>query len=70
MNPVTLVRVDDPPEAIGSESVAVGAVAAAVREGLAARPRRLPPWLFYDEAGSLLFERITELPEYLSLIHI
>jgi dimethylhistidine N-methyltransferase len=64
MNPVTLVRVDDPPEAIGSESVAVGAVAAAVREGLAARPRRLPPWLFYDEAGSLLFERITELPEY------
>jgi dimethylhistidine N-methyltransferase len=40
------------------------AVAAAVREGLAARPRRLPPWLFYDEAGSRLFDRITELPEY------
>ncbi len=33
-------------------------------EGLAARPKRLPPWLFYDEAGSRLFEAITELPEY------
>ncbi len=39
-------------------------VASAVREGLASRPRHLPPWLFYDEAGSELFERITELPEY------
>ena len=35
-----------------------------VRDGLTRTPRRLPPWLFYDEAGSLLFERITELPEY------
>jgi dimethylhistidine N-methyltransferase len=35
-----------------------------VRAGLSTRPRRLPPWLFYDEEGSLLFERITELPEY------
>ena len=24
----------------------------------------MPPWLFYDEQGSQLFERITELPEY------
>jgi dimethylhistidine N-methyltransferase len=39
-------------------------VAAAVREGLASSPKRLPPWLFYDEAGSRLFEQITELPEY------
>ncbi len=39
-------------------------VAAAVQEGLAACPRRLPPWLFYDEAGSRLFDRITETPEY------
>jgi dimethylhistidine N-methyltransferase len=39
-------------------------VASAVREGLASRPTRLPPWLFYDEAGSRLFEQITELPEY------
>lgn len=39
-------------------------VAAAVREGLTAQPKRLPPWLFYDAAGSRLFEQITELPEY------
>ncbi len=40
------------------------ATAAAVREGLSASPKRLPSWLFYDEAGSALFEQITELPEY------
>jgi dimethylhistidine N-methyltransferase len=39
-------------------------VSAAVREGLASRPKRLPAWLFYDEAGSRLFDAITELPEY------
>jgi dimethylhistidine N-methyltransferase len=39
-------------------------VGAAVREGLASRPKRLPAWLFYDEAGSRLFDAITELPEY------
>jgi dimethylhistidine N-methyltransferase len=32
--------------------------------GLGARPKQLPPKYFYDEAGSLLFEAITELPEY------
>ncbi len=37
---------------------------AAVREGLTSRPKRLPAWLFYDEAGSRLFDAITELPEY------
>ncbi|HEV2322421.1 MAG TPA: L-histidine N(alpha)-methyltransferase [Terracidiphilus sp.] len=37
---------------------------AAVRRGLSLDPKRLPPWLFYDEAGSRLFDRITELPEY------
>ena len=35
-----------------------------MREGLTARPKRLPAWLFYDEAGSRLFDAITELPEY------
>jgi len=35
-----------------------------VLAGLAARPKRLPPKYFYDEAGSRLFEQITELPEY------
>jgi dimethylhistidine N-methyltransferase len=32
--------------------------------GLTAHPKRLPPKYFYDHAGSALFERITELPEY------
>lgn len=30
----------------------------------AGQQKTLPPWLFYDEAGSELFEKITELPEY------
>ncbi len=38
--------------------------AAAAREGLLPPAKTLPPWLFYDEAGSQLFEQITELPEY------
>jgi L-histidine Nalpha-methyltransferase len=39
-------------------------IAAAVRRGLSAPQKSLPPWLFYDEAGSALFEQITALPEY------
>jgi dimethylhistidine N-methyltransferase len=39
-------------------------VASAVRDGLTARPKCLPPWLFYDEAGSRLFDEITARPEY------
>jgi L-histidine N-alpha-methyltransferase len=35
-----------------------------VRAGLTASPKRLAPKYFYDEAGSLLFEKITEQPEY------
>jgi L-histidine Nalpha-methyltransferase len=35
-----------------------------VIEGLTARPKRLSPKYFYDEAGSRLFEEITALPEY------
>jgi dimethylhistidine N-methyltransferase len=38
--------------------------AADVVAGLTAHPKRLPPKYFYDRAGSALFERITELPEY------
>jgi L-histidine Nalpha-methyltransferase len=40
------------------------AFAADVLQGLTASPKRLPAKYFYDDAGSLLFERITELPEY------
>ncbi len=43
---------------------AATAFAADVLEGLAATPKQLPAKYFYDEAGSRLFERITELPEY------
>lgn len=39
-------------------------LAGIVRDGLGCNPKRLPPWLFYDEAGSELFEAITRLPEY------
>lgn len=38
--------------------------AADVLCGLTAQPKTLPPKYFYDLAGSALFERITELPEY------
>jgi dimethylhistidine N-methyltransferase len=38
--------------------------AADVLEGLTAKPKRLSPKYFYDLAGSALFERITQLPEY------
>jgi L-histidine N-alpha-methyltransferase len=39
-------------------------IAADVRRGLLALPKTLPPYLFYDDEGSALYERITELPEY------
>ena len=35
-----------------------------VQTGLHSRPRSLKPWMFYDERGSQLFERITTLAEY------
>src|SRR3954454_6425464 len=38
--------------------------ASAVTEGLLSQPKWLPSWLFYDAAGSQLFNQITELPEY------
>jgi len=39
-------------------------VGSEVYTGLTSRPKTLSPWLFYDEEGSRLFEKITELPEY------
>ena len=49
------------PEVLGTVN---HAVAREARDGLVAHPKTLSPWLFYDEAGSQLFEQITELPEY------
>jgi len=39
-------------------------MAVEVAAGLRSTPKRLPSKYFYDERGSELFERITELPEY------
>ena len=56
----TRIRIDD--RLNGS---AGGDIAAEVREGLTRDGlKELPPKLFYDERGSELFDRITELPEY------
>jgi dimethylhistidine N-methyltransferase len=38
--------------------------AADVVRGLTATPKRIPAKYFYDDTGSLLFEKITETPEY------
>jgi L-histidine Nalpha-methyltransferase len=46
-----------------SQLVTTG-LAEIVAEGLERSPKRLPAWLFYDAAGSDLFEQITCLPEY------
>jgi L-histidine N-alpha-methyltransferase len=55
-----------------AKSVVVTKTPAALREavlqealaGLSRPQKTLSPWLFYDEAGSHLFDQITELPEY------
>jgi dimethylhistidine N-methyltransferase len=41
-----------------------GSFAADVIAGLSATPKRLQPKYFYDAAGSALFDRIIQLPEY------
>ncbi len=45
-------------------ALAIDPVAAAARQGLQEVQKTLPPWLFYDDEGSQLFEHITTLPEY------
>jgi L-histidine Nalpha-methyltransferase len=50
--------------AFKNPAVLLSPIAEAVREGLTAHPKRLPPKLFYDAQGSRLFEQITETPEY------
>lgn len=42
----------------------ISTVGREVASGLSRQPKALPPYLFYDEEGSRLYERITELPEY------
>jgi len=45
-------------------AAAIDAALAELRASLFARPRQIPCKYFYDDRGSALFERITELPEY------
>jgi len=49
---------------IASQPLVLPAYAEEVSRGLTARRKHLPCKLFYDQAGSALFEEITELPEY------
>jgi dimethylhistidine N-methyltransferase len=62
MRDAAATRLDAPPP--DAEATTLDAVSAAVRDGLLRSRKRLPPWLFYDEQGSALFEEITALPEY------
>ena len=39
-------------------------IASSVYEGLLSNSKWLPSWLFYDSAGSRLFDEITRIPEY------
>ena len=48
----------------GRQEAVDPAVTQAVLKGLTQQRKQLPAWLFYDAAGSELFEAITELPEY------
>jgi L-histidine N-alpha-methyltransferase len=54
------VKIEDRLDAAGAPAT----MAREIREGLTRTPKRLPSKYFYDEKGSRLFERITELPEY------
>ena len=54
------VRIETLLDAAGARE----AMVADVREGLARPLKELKPKYFYDERGSELFDRITELPEY------
>lgn len=53
-----------PSSVVTTPEAASTPVGAEVLRGLAAMPKHLSPWLFYDEPGSHLFEAITRLPEY------
>jgi len=46
------------------QSSCVSSFEADVLQGLRATPKQVPAKYFYDTTGSLLFERITDLPEY------
>ncbi len=51
-------------EITSARASATNPIEIAALEGLSAKQKYLPSWLFYDAAGSRLFEEITRLPEY------
>ena len=63
VGPTLLLETTITPE-VSNQAPVLSPIAETVRAGLLRVPKQLPPWLFYDEAGSLLFEQITDLPEY------
>ncbi|MGB8477412.1 MAG: L-histidine N(alpha)-methyltransferase [Acidobacteriaceae bacterium] len=63
MNPPSLLESVLTPSIQLPPKESLGVARAAV-EGLSAKQKSLPAWLFYDAAGSRLFEEITRLPEY------
>ncbi len=64
MTPPGTVPGREPDSAAPAALAAQAAAREEVLSGLAASPKTLPCKLFYDEAGSRLFDRICELPEY------
>jgi dimethylhistidine N-methyltransferase len=44
--------------------VSIAPMMAEILEGLRASPKRIAPKYFYDDTGSMLFDKITEQPEY------
>jgi L-histidine Nalpha-methyltransferase len=49
---------------MNAKTLPIPSIAGDVEAGLLASPKTLPPRLFYDARGSVLFEQITALPEY------
>lgn len=52
------------PAALAAAAVPLSEFGREMQAGLARKPRRISPKYFYDAAGSQLFDRICELPEY------
>jgi dimethylhistidine N-methyltransferase len=57
-------RLATPPDSLATLAADSSEFGRALLAGLAKSPKSLPCKYFYDEAGSILFDRICELPEY------
>lgn len=63
-DPATRTPADDPVEVHLDADAALHALRDDVRIGLTSSAKWLPPKWFYDDVGSVLFDRITRLAEY------